>query len=477
MQKFKALLFFVVLLFGYTYTFATSGAEEKIKLNIQDKPRVEALNSITEQTGLRFSYNPQNVNTNEIITVHTEETTLDKALNTLLPESITYRQKGKYIILLPKEELAIAENNIPVDKKEASALEKIPQPDSTLLMQSSSHEAIAKHDDRIKELAKANETEKNASHQNKPSSNAQKINLTGVESIEIDYSIDNIYVFESESDELVVLEYLTQNVREAYAWTQSTDRIVTIKNGKRKLWLFDQPSLIEVHVPVGYKGNLKISTVNGNVTIVNDLKLNSLMVKTASGYIEANTITAGNIDLKTASNKIVANELIGNTIINSTTGRIVINNIRGERVNITNISNAIEVDSIFSTQSMIKNSASRISINYLSGAVQATSLNGLIAIRSIKGHGNIETSFGGIYLGFKEVDGNINVKSTSGKISVGIPDNLPFRFDATTKNGFVNAFFLETNNHKAISRQVGSSPAVQITINNASGGTEVWAYE
>ena len=76
-----------------------SGLKQLVSLNLHQEPISNAFALITQQTGIRFSYNSQQVNVNKKISIRVENKELDKVLSLILPASVSYKQVGKYIIL------------------------------------------------------------------------------------------------------------------------------------------------------------------------------------------------------------------------------------------------------------------------------------------------------------------------------------------------------------------------------------------
>ncbi len=77
--------------------------KQPVSLNLHQKPLSEAFTLITQQTGIRFSYNSQQINVNRKISVRVENRQLEKVLPLILPASVSFKLVGKYIILLVSE--------------------------------------------------------------------------------------------------------------------------------------------------------------------------------------------------------------------------------------------------------------------------------------------------------------------------------------------------------------------------------------
>ena len=90
-------LFFFMLF--QPITAQHSELEQRVSLDLREEPISKALTSITQQTGIRFSYNSQLIDVNKKISIHAENQQLDKVLPFILPVSVSYKQVGKYIII------------------------------------------------------------------------------------------------------------------------------------------------------------------------------------------------------------------------------------------------------------------------------------------------------------------------------------------------------------------------------------------
>ncbi len=90
----------------------TNDSDKTITLQIENKPIRQVLASITKQTGLRFSYNPNVLNEKKPVSIKIQNGSLDNVLKLILPDSISYKQISNYIILtspvdeIPPDEIA-----------------------------------------------------------------------------------------------------------------------------------------------------------------------------------------------------------------------------------------------------------------------------------------------------------------------------------------------------------------------------------
>ncbi len=97
--KMRSLFFLIFLSLSQLLCAQQTELKQTISLNLHQKSLSDAFTLITQQTGIRFSYNSQQINVNRKISVHVENRELDKALPLILPASVSFKQVGKYIIL------------------------------------------------------------------------------------------------------------------------------------------------------------------------------------------------------------------------------------------------------------------------------------------------------------------------------------------------------------------------------------------
>jgi len=90
-----------------------SELKQPVSLSLRQEPMHKAFASITQQTGIRFSYNSQRIDVNKKISVHVENQPLNKVLPLILPASVHYKQVGKHIILsIPEPDKKTAPNTV-----------------------------------------------------------------------------------------------------------------------------------------------------------------------------------------------------------------------------------------------------------------------------------------------------------------------------------------------------------------------------
>lgn len=237
--------------------------------------------------------------------------------------------------------------------------------------------------------------------------NTQTINIENTKKLEIDYSSENITVYESNDNNLVLKEYMSENKQEYYAKINSSGEKITIDSGNRPLFI---NSYVEVYLPKSFDGDLSLKTASGKLTITSNYNFGILNIKTSSGDVEINDVATN--------------------------------------------------------ESKIETSSGAVNITKISGNLWVATSSGKIEIGDAIGSGYFSTSSGTIKPSFSYINGDITCKSSSGKIQLGIPSKLSFKFKSNTSSGAINVPF-EGN-------EVGSSPDLKIDLSTSSGAIEVF---
>jgi lia operon protein LiaG len=178
-------------------------------------------------------------------------------------------------------------------------------------------------------------------------------------------------------------------------------------------------SYSEIYLPASYIGDLSIRTSSGNINIDNNFTFNSLNLRTTAGNISISDVVSATSDIR------------------ATTGDITINNITGE--------------------------------------INAGTTTGLVNITDIAGYGSFGATIGNMKLSFRNVDGDITCNTTGGNITLTIPKGLSFNFSANatgnTNYGTISTPFSDalTVSRKSEYGNVGDNPAFKIHLEAVSG--------
>lgn len=269
----------------------------------------------------------------------------------------------------------------------------------------------------------------------------KEVPLDGIDNISIQYNMNNndIYLCESENENLTIKEYSELNLDESECSTV-TARGGTIEvTGKRRagrsyqirVGMFGIRTAVcytEVGLPASYRGQLSLSTVSGDISSQMDIVLEkdftastssgdvsvplitakNVTVECTSGDVEIETIkaedngSAGEIHVETSSGDIDGKQFAGDIRIKSTSGDIEVNQLTGD--------------------ADIKSSSGYVEAETISGETQITTTSGDVNIRRIDGTASLHTSSGAVEV--REGSGGRTAKTTSGDVTLNGVDGL-----------------------------------------------------
>lgn len=350
--------------------------------------------------------------------------------------------------------------------------------------------------------------------------NTQTISLEGIEALKIKYSSDDVVVYESDSDELILKEYMsfTPKKEELTQITKSGNELRL--EGKRDGWNgmilgFNRSSRMEIYLPAGYKNNIYISSASGNIESGLNLEVREFEASTASGDIEFNEVSGENITISTASGDIEFNEVFGkNLTISSTSGNLNFKKAEGNRIlstssgdikvyggsgktEISSTSGSIYVENSIGDFSAgtssgdikvegtigrknLHSTSGEIKLENSEGYIKAYTSSGDIRISNTNGAGDFHSTSGQIEVEFSKdislITDDIKAESSSGDVTMRIPASLAFVFSASTSSGdisFFNDLVSYSKNNKKATATVGTDPLIQLTVETTSGEIKI----
>lgn len=270
--------------------------------------------------------------------------------------------------------------------------------------------------------------------------NELRFSLDGISSLTISYDEEKITFFESEGDELVIKEYMTENKDSYYAKVTEHNDSLHISEGGKPFFKDGFSRYIEVYLPESYHENLIVTSTNGDIDFSGmNLDLSMLRVDNSSGNVTLDNAIASDIHLS------------------STSGTLDLGNIKANKIRLETTSGSVNCTE-------------------LSGNVTYTSTSGNADIKSAIGSGSYKANnSGSLNVVYTEVNGDLSFFNKNDRITLTLPENLEFEFQATTKNGSVSTSFQQnvTVSGRTTSGVVGDNPTVTVKVETSNGDIEV----
>lgn len=276
--------------------------------------------------------------------------------------------------------------------------------------------------------------------QNSEIANEISFSLDEISDVTISYDEEPITFYLAESNELIIKEYMTENKNSYHAHVKQNDDSIHISEGGKPFFKGGFSRRIEVFLPISYMEALTVTTTNGKIDLTDlELQLSKLRIDSTSGTVDLKSVVASNIYLSTTS------------------GTLNLGSLEAENIRLDTTSGDITCDE-------------------LTGNVEYTSTSGNVDIRSASGSGSYKANNSGkLNVNYVEVNGDIYLFNKNENIHLTLPEDLSFKFEATTKNGSVSTTFQEciTMDGRTASGVVGNTPTISVKVETKNGNIEV----
>lgn len=326
-------------------------------------------------------------------------------------------------------------------------------------------------------------------------------NMDGITNLTLEYSMDDIILYENDTNELKLMEYMSidPDERELTQVKQSSSELYLHGGDRiRQSWLFfHYTGYVEVYLPSNYTGSLSASTSSGNIRSDLILHLDEYEASSSSGDIYFNEVVAKNIDASSSSGNIRFDKAQGKRSFSSSSGNIRVlggdgdSDLSSSSGNITVEKNEGKLNAHASSGDItvekasgnkdIETTSGKIRLSDCSGYLRASSSSGDIAVSELAGAGDFEATSGNITVDFADdvsaLSDNISADASSGNVSLRLPAGLSFHFEARTSSGDIRTYFDDSLSFQKdgdyASGSVGGNPVHRIGISTTSGNITV----
>ena len=270
--------------------------------------------------------------------------------------------------------------------------------------------------------------------------NELRFNLNNISDVTISYDEEAVTFFQSDSNELIIKEYMSENKSSYYADVKQGDESIHVSEGGKPFFKSNFTRYIEVYFPEEYDGNLTVTTTDGKIDMSDPVfDLNSLRIDSTAGTIKLNSAKASTIYLSSRSGKMNLENITGKKIkLETTSGTVVCTELNGE--------------------------------------VTYKSTSGNIDVKSAVGSGNYRADNSGkLKVNYTKVTDDLSFFNKNETIELALPQDLEFNFEATTKNGSVTTSFQERIqiDGRTTSGTIGKDPTVTVKTETNNGNIEV----
>ncbi len=262
----------------------------------------------------------------------------------------------------------------------------------------------------------------------------------GVSEIQISFDEESITFLKSETNQLVIKEYMTSDNQRYYAKVAQNPQRIKISEGAKPFLQGDFSRSIEVYLPASYHETLTVTTTDGDIDCTQtEFSLGTLCVNSTAGTVRINTVIASQISLSATRGSFDIGRMEANQIYIATT----------------------------------------------SGDVTCEKLNGDVTYRTTSGNADIKTAIGsGSYRAensgtlnvlYTEVTGDLSFFNKNDAVQITLPKDLEFYLIAKTKDGSITTpFHTDTAvDEQTVRGTVGNNPTVTVELETKNGSIEV----
>ncbi len=286
----------------------------------------------------------------------------------------------------------------------------------------------------------------------------ESFSLDAIDELEFDFSSMDISVILTQEDELQVKLLANRELRPEERFVSSLDNgRVVVKSQPQvdffSLWTLNGFKRLEVYLPEQYQDAIQVSTASGNITLPETLNLNTVTLHLSSGDLRGGSVSAGQLDLGVTS------------------GNITLSSVNSGRYSFIISSGDTTIEALEGTGS-IGSSSGNIRIGSVKGGAQEIgSTSGNITLGQFQANGQISTQSGDIKMENVLPGGDVNVRVTSGRVSIDLAKEAAVNLQADVTSGDVRSTLPLSfdQDGKHANGQIGANPGATLSIRTTSG--------
>jgi len=303
--------------------------------------------------------------------------------------------------------------------------------------------------------------------------NTIELPVSQVAELEISYTSNNLKVYPTEGDAIIIKEYLISDKEESKARVLK-EQIESDAKGRHKVTVNGSQNQvftifgfnagqerIEIYLPTKGLEVLTMEVGSGNIKVMDEFTLETkqLQVTAKSGNINWQDTKAEHITFKANSGNIAGKDLKADLEVETGSGTVKLETVEG------NVALAAGSGTIRVMEAV--------------GKLAVANGSGTVNVEHFKGNGSFAAGSGTIRLDMEEVTGDIAVSTGSGNIHLTVPENLSFELEVKTGSGNIRTGFDEALSYNKKGNQasgtIGAAPVCKIEVEANSGNVDIAA--
>ncbi|MDR0401174.1 MAG: DUF4097 domain-containing protein [Treponema sp.] len=270
-----------------------------------------------------------------------------------------------------------------------------------------------------------------------PLVNTETLNLDGIESLALSYGHDELILRESESEDLVIKEYMTRDRDRYRVQVSRSPGTLRIRRGGRPWLYWNWKARAEIYLPRSFQGNLRIASGSGILSAETDLHgYKTVDINVTSGKVSLNGVSGETVSVHVASGELGMRTIGGKSFVSVSSGKMGIDGMSGEEHHIKVTSGRLRVGSL-EGQSALELSSGTIAVDQVRGGVEARVSSGSLEMGDFAGSGSFGVNSGNLRVNLGELPEDLRFRLSSGSVELGIPRDIPFNLDTITNSGNV----------------------------------------
>jgi DUF4097 and DUF4098 domain-containing protein YvlB len=304
--------------------------------------------------------------------------------------------------------------------------------------------------------------------------NTETLSLGDTETLTLAYGHDELVLRESETDDLVVKEYMSRDNDRYFARISRAGGMLRIRQGRRPWLHWNWRARAEIYLPRSFRGNLRISNSSGTLSGDTDLLgYRTVDITVSSGRVFLKEVSGGTVSLHASSGEMELGAVSGDSFVSVSSGRLRLDRLSGGEAHIKVSSGRLWIGAL-EAQADLELTSGNVAVDRVRGGMEGRVSSGVMELKDFSGSGSFRVSSGVVRMDLGELPEDLRFRLSSGAVTLGVPRAVPFNLDAETNSGSVEVDeggleVLKVSGNSTVLRPLGADPERTIFARISSG--------
>ena len=307
--------------------------------------------------------------------------------------------------------------------------------------------------------------------------------LEDIHSISIYDASKKIEIVATNADQARVCQYGRPDKADIYLFmidcadgyaTINTHDEIGLKNS------FASREKLVLELPASWIGNITVESQSGGIAIKDSFTWKQVFLMCNSGGVDLRGLIVEFLYITASSGGVKADgEITVESVftVESDSGGIELGKpIKADSVWLKSSSGKMQLDEVSASDLDLSNDSGGIELGETSTKYfSLTNVSSGIAVAGITGTGSINNSSGGVDVRLNDPIGKVDISTNSGSVKISIAESIAFIFSGECTSGKIRSNFSlqESDNGEKASASIGSEPFAEINVTAASGGIRI----